>query len=289
MAQKKISELRELQDAVKQNDELIINNDGETKKVKAESLAWKLLERFAQSEPAALHNAVKRGKYLGNKLTVEQAAEIANGTFHDLWLGDYWTINGINYRIGGINYWLYTGDTACTLNHLLIIPDEPLYEAAMNSEGTTEGAYVRSDMYKTNLEEAKTIINAAFGEDHVLSHREYLQNATEADDTADFTVYESGGAWYDSTVNLMNEIMVYGCNIYHNIYSGSTVPNIYTIDKTRIPLFAIAPELITRRTAWWLRDVVSSTSFAKVNNDGPVGYHPASYSFGVRPVFGIIG
>jgi hypothetical protein len=289
MAQKKISELSEMLSEIDNNDVFVVNREGKTKRIKASNLAQGVLELFAEDAPAALHNAVKRGKYLGNKLTVEQAAEIANGTFHDLWLGDYWTINGTNYRIGGINYWLNTGDTACTLNHLLITPDEPLYEAAMNSGGTVEGAYVGSDMYKTNLEKAKKMINAAFGEAHILNHREWLADTVNNNlISVNSIVYELNGAWYDSTVDLMNEIMVYGSNIYHNILSGVNLPEQHTEGRGQIPLFGISPENI-KSESYWLRDVVGYNYMTRVSKNGHANYQVVTQEMGVRPVFGITG
>ena len=62
---------------------------------------------------------------------------------------------------------------------------------------TTAGGYVGSDMYKSNLEQAKTTIKSAFS-GHVLKHRIYLTNAV-ANGRA------SGGAWCDSEVDLMCE------------------------------------------------------------------------------------
>ena len=92
----------------------------------------------------------------------------------------------------------------------------------------------------------------------------------------------SGWAWYDSTVELMNECMVYG----HNAW-GSSPAYETGIDKGQLPLFAHKPDLICNRGGWWLRDVVSSTTFADVGGNGRATDGFASYSDGVRPAFGI--
>ena len=44
-----------------------------------------------------------------------------------------------------------------------------------------------------------------------------------------------------------------------------------------------------QRQTQWLRDVVSSASFALVGDGGTAYYYAASDSFGVRPVFGLVG
>ena len=235
---------------------------------------------------AGAHNSIYRGKYLGNALTTEQKAQISAGTFNDLYIGDYWTIGGVDYRIAAFDYWLISGDTKCTEHHVVVVPDTCLYSINMNVTNVTTGAYINSKMYKTNLEQAKTRINNAFGSANILSHREYLANTTNS--TADPS-YESAGSWYDSTVELMNEIMVYGANIFHNIEVNGAIPMNYTIDKSQLPLFALAPNKICNRVNWWLRDVVSAACFAYVNRSGDAANKGASASHGVRPAFGIKG
>ena len=44
-------------------------------------------------------------------------------------------------------------------------------------------------------------------------------------------------------------------------------------------------EATFERANWWLRDVVSATNFANVNNNGNANYNNASNSNGVRPDF----
>lgn len=235
---------------------------------------------------AGLHSSIFRGKYLGNSFTDKQKEAIRNGTFDDMWVGDYWIINGVTWRIAHPDYWLNCGDTACTDHHLLIVPDTTLYSAKMNSTNTTTGAYVGSEMYKTNLAQAKTIINNAFGSANILNHREYLANATKA--TSDPT-YETAGGWYDSTVELMTEAMVYGYEPFHNVEVNGAIPTNYTIDKSQLALFRLDHSKICNRVNWWLRDVVSSTYFAFVADVGICANHNASNSLGVRPVFAIKG
>ena len=64
---------------------------------------------------AGAHNAIYRGKSLGSTVTTAQYAAIKAGTFDDLYIGDYWTIGGVNYRIAAFDYYLNSGDTLlCT-------------------------------------------------------------------------------------------------------------------------------------------------------------------------------
>lgn len=236
---------------------------------------------------AGAHNAIYRGKSLGSTVTTAQYAAIKAGTFDDLYIGDYWTIGGVNYRIAAFDYYLNSGDTNCTTHHVVIVPDTCLYNAQMHNtssggyEGgaanTTTGGYVGSDMYKSNLEQAKTTIKSAFS-GHVLKHRIYLTNAV-ANGRA------SGGAWCDSEVDLMCEQMVYGSGIFSPVSDGSDVPANYRVEKSQLPLFQHEPSRICNRNNWWLRDVITASRFARVGSDGNAGYGGASASCGVRPAF----
>ena len=236
---------------------------------------------------AGAHNAIYRGKSLGSTVTTAQYAAIKAGTFDDLYIGDYWTIGGVNYRIAAFDYYLNSGDTSCTTHHVVIVPDTCLYNAQMHNtssggyEGgaanTTTGGYVGSDMYKSNLEQAKTTIKSAFS-GHVLKHRIYLTNAV-ANGRA------SGGAWCDSEVDLMCEQMVYGSGIFSPVSDGSNVPANYRVEKSQLPLFQHEPSRICNRATWWLRDVITASYFADVNDYGSANYNSASNSHGVRPAF----
>jgi hypothetical protein len=226
-----------------------------------------------------MHRNIFRGKYLGDHVTDAQIATIRDCLFDDLYVGDYWIMGGVTWRIADVDYWLGYGDTALYGHHLVIVPDTCLYNAKMNDENITTGGYVGSKMYTENLNQAKTTINAAFP-NLVLTHREYLVNAVSNGKA-------SGGGWFDSTIELMNESMVYGHREFTPGCDGTTVPANYTIDRTQLALFALAPKFITNRANQWLRDVVSAAHFAGVGYDGIAAYGGASYSDGVRPVFAI--
>ena len=227
---------------------------------------------------AGAHNSIYRGKNLGTTVTEEQWEAISSGTFTDLYIGDYWVIGGVNWRIAAFDYYLNCGDTSFTKHHAVIVPDTCLYNAQMNTTNVTTGAYKGSAMYTANLTQAKSTINSAFGSSHVLSHRIYLSNATS-------NGRASAGEWTDSTVDLMCEHMVYGSGIFSPVSDGSSVPNNYRVEKGQLPLFALEPSRICNRATWWLRDVITAAHFARVNTCGNADCFDASYSFGVRPAF----
>lgn len=228
---------------------------------------------------AGSHNGIFRGKNLGTSVTQKQWTAIQNGTFDDLYIGDYWVIDGINWRIADFDYYYNCGDSAFTKHHAVIVPDTSLYSHNMNDTNTTTGGYVGSKMYTEGLGQAKTQIQNAFGASHVLTHRLLLTNATT-------NGYASGGKWVDSIVDLMCETMVYGSMIMSPMNNGTNIPYNYRIEKGQLPLFQMAPQYTFNRSgAYWLRDVVSASYFASVNSGGNANANSASYALGVRPAF----
>ena len=257
------------------DDILIKDGSNGTKKI----LVTNAAVEFAGLVSAINRRNVYRGKNLGTAVTAAQKAAIQAGTFDDLFIGDYWVINGVNWVIADMDYWYNCGDTAFTNHHLVIVPSTSLYNAIMNEETTTEGGYVGSLMYTENLNDAKTTISTVFG-DMLLTHREYLVNAVTDG-------HPSAVAWFDSTVELMNEIMVYGSYIRTPASDGVTIVTRTTINKQQLSLFRLNPRAINNRASIWLRDVVSSSDFADVSNSGNAGDNGASSSHGVRPAFAI--
>ena len=269
-----LSELTQINELVSGNKLLVGTTDG-NKAIAAEDALFAMLDGFA---PVELRRVLFRGKNLGTALTAVQKAAIKDGSFKGMFLGDYWSIGGRIWRIVDMDYWYNCGDTAFTSHHLVIMPDEALYNAQMNTTNVTTGGYVGSEMYKSNLANAKTIVNAAF-QGSVLTHREYLCNAVA-------NGRPSGGAWFDSSIELPNESMMYGHPHFSPTSDGSTVPAIYTISKTQLALFMVCPRFIVNRSYnQWLRDVVSSAYFARVSSGGVPHCYYASDSHGVRPVF----
>lgn len=270
-----LSELTQI-NALTADDKLLIGTAEGNKAIGADDALFAMLDAFIPKEQRRM---IYRGKNLGAVVTEEQKANIKNGTFKGFFLGDYWTIGSYTWRIVDFDYWYNCGDTAFTTPHLVIMPDKPLYNAQMNETNITTGGYTGSLMYTENLDQAKTLAASAFG-DLILTHREYLTNAVTDG-------HASAGAWFDSTLDLPNEIMMYGCHVYAAMNNGTVIPTNYTIGKTQLALFTVVPKLISNRATFWLRDVVSSAYFALVGYVGRTGYGSASNSFGVRPVFAI--
>lgn len=260
-------------DRIAKDDVFLLDGERGTRKVLASRAAVELAGLISPIN----HCNVFRGKNLGGGVSSAQKAAIKDGSFDNLYIGDYWFNNGVNWRIGDMDYFLRCGDTDFTRHHLVIVPDTPLYSGKMNETHTTEGGYVGSLMYKSGLDQAKTAIAAAFG-DLVTTHRDILCNAVS-------NGRQSGGGWFDSTVELMCERMVYGNSVFQPGCDGSFIPYNYTTGKSQFALFRMAPQYISNRQWYWLRDVVSATHFASVGYTGSARYGTAGLVGGVRPYF----
>lgn len=224
-------------------------------------------------EPEPYSN-IYLGKYLGDTYTDEQKQAIANGTFEGLNIGDYWTINGINWRIADADYYLNVGDTPFTKHHVVVIPDTTLYNAQMNSTGTNSDCYTGSQMYTTNLNNARTAFDDAFGSSYIPVHR------------GSYSYSSTGYEFRNMRIELMSEEQVYG----HAVWGlGSANGFDVGTQKTQFRLFSINKTKINIRENYWLTNILSPRFFAYVSANGEAKYGEATSSIGVRPFACIIG
>ena len=241
---------------------------------------------------AEAHNAMWGGRDITaafNNGTV--SANIANGTFKDIFPGDYITksvtISGktytVNWVITDCDYWINKGDAAMTAHHVAIVPQQPIFNARMNQTNTTEGGYVGSDMYKKIIPACTKGIVNAFGSSHILTFMDHLtRDLNTSAVSSGLTVFTGApnwnGAWYSQQCNLMSEAMVYDgphC-------ASSALDNIMA--TRQMSAFRLSEKLINyNRQWWWLRDVASSAFFAYAFGDGLAHAHHASSVYGVRP------
>lgn len=246
------------------------------------------LKSIVVAPNAGAHNAIYRGKditdyYYGNETyngkTFSEA--VADGSFDNIFPGDYIIGQNSNrkYLVADLNYRLNCGDTECTTPHVLMIPEKIMGTAKMNDSNITTGGYKGSKMYTDYLTPFKTVINNDFGAGHILSHKNLLTNAVSNNAS-------SGWEWLTSTIELMNECMVYGHNAWGSHHGYET-----GIDKRQLSLFKLDQSKIVARNDnnerywYWLRDVVSSSNFADVSTSGTANNNGAGVSDGVRPAF----
>lgn len=270
--------------------EKIITLDG-LRTFKEQMDAQSILKRWPDGAEA--HNAMWGGRDITaafNNGTV--SANIANGTFRDIFPGDYITkqitISGTAYTVTWViadcDYWINKGDTAITAHHVAIVPQTPIFNARMNATNTAEGGYAGSEMYKKIIPACATGIVSAFGSSHILTFRDHLtQDLNTSAVSSGITVFTGApnwnGVWYSQQCNLMSEAMVYGSPHC----ASSALDNIMA--TRQMSAFRLSEKAINyNRQSWWLRDVVSSAlfAFARVGG-GTASAGDASSVYGVRP------
>ena len=248
------------------------------------------------TDNANFHNSIFRGKDVTDYYDDGTLwTRISSGEFTDLYVGDYIYKNNIYWRIAGFDTNLGRGNSTDTSvnqtynrHHTVIVPDGRLTAAQMNSSNTTTGGYVGSQMYTTILPSVlTTYIEPVFG-NHILQYRNLLtpgMTSTLYNRYGTNTGASSGGEWYTRQLDLMNENQVYGSIVWSS--SGFETG----MDNIQFPLFALRPEYVIardnsgNRQDYWLRNVVSSSYFARINDRGHIYSNNATNSNGVRPYF----
>lgn len=249
------------------------------------------------------HNNIFRGDDLFAKgYTIDDiCAMIADGSFSDIYIGDYFTLSGsisdvpcfveqtgddgakslvestqtvtynTKFRIAGLDTYLNTGDTAFTAHHAVIMPDNIIGSNRMNSTNVTTGGYTGSFMFTSVLPVYDTHFDAKFN-NHLLSHRELLSNSASGNQA-------NGWAWTDVKVNLISESGACGNTMFGNKYDVG-------MNYVQFPLLRITSKYICNSEWYWLRSVAWGTGFAAMAKDGSVrSANSSSASVAIRPCF----
>jgi hypothetical protein len=241
---------------------------------------------------AGAHNSLFRGKNLGTSFTSAHASRISSGEFYDMYIGDYWVIGGVTWRIAAFDYYYRRG---LSRHHAVIVPDSSLYEYQMATSFTS---YVKSKMYTEGLTQATATIKAAFSNEYypdgecVRSRDVMLCNAVSS------SGYGQTG-WTKKSVDviLMTQQNVFGSKCKETgIAYGVNDDDNAEVDTAQYPLFRLAPEFIAGAGTsaytndYWLRDGLhkdsnSNNHYALVNSNGWLTTGSCDNEYGVRPAF----
>lgn len=267
------------------NDFVMTFNDNSESKTRLRDAYYSMIPDGAQT-----HNNICRGANLG-ALNSTHIANIQNGSFHDMFVGDYFQINGSNYVIAGINYKYLHGDNAPLGNHLLLMPDRfsKLEDGTlmrsdgktthyMNDTDTTAGGFANTKLYNTYMPSIQRKLEADFGS-HLLTFREVVTTHVDASGAPD------QAEWREAKLAIPNEVMVYGSILNGNNKNGSWYNT--GDDNTQLPLFHLNPEEIInhRDVAFWLRDIHSTSEFSVASYGGATWATASDLNHGVRPFF----
>lgn len=287
------------------NDIMIFDGTNGTKKFPFSDLALTML-KTANHSSAGFHNSIYRGVNLKTHwgLTTDSAVinkvstNINNGTFEDLFIGDYFDVTidtslggteVVTCVIAGFDIYLNCGDTALTQHHAVIVPKNCFKTtSAMNSSNTTANGYKGSAMYQNVLPVYASALQTALN-NKIISHREILSKSMNSNTPSGAYSAWNGASsdweWTDSLIELMSEPEVYGTRVLSSSFYD------VGIAKSQLPLFGLNPGMIqANRTGagrqwYWLKTVASSASFCGVDGYGFASYNYASGSNGVRPRF----
>ena len=322
MANKKITELVQATSIVN-TDLLLLETANGTRSIAYQDLKKPIDDAVADAAKphpfdnnAAAHNGIFRGKDLTSLGVNEICSRISNGSFEDLYIGDYFDITistsyggseVVRCILAGFDTYLNNGDMPLTQHHAVIVPKNCFKTTAkMNSTNTTavsantsnpsdKGAYLGSDMHQIVLPVYASAISSAIGATHLLSRKSPLSNAmtpTIASMAGNgWTGASSGWEWTTVQLQLLSEIQVYGANVFSSSFYDTGC------DNFQLPLFALNPAAkvckaggvddvaSSNKQWWWLKAVASASYFANVYSNGSSYYNNASNSNGVRPLF----
>lgn len=243
---------------------------------------------------AAAHNGIYRGKDLTTYFdSGAMSTAIANGSFDDIYPGDYIiksiTIDGETYSdvkfiVMDLDYHLNCGGNQTTAHHVVIMPEQKLGTAQMNTEKTTAGGYLGSKMWTEHMPKVTAGFEAAFGAAHILAHEELLSNAVGANlKPSGYSAWDGAAndsIWVSVKANLANENMVYGAPVLSSSFHDTGDCN------SQLAAFRLNHGLICSRFYWWwLRSVAHASGFCEVGGQGYATFADAATSNGIRPYF----
>lgn len=180
------------------------------------------------ADNAAAHNSIYRGKNLTNVYTVDEICKrISDGTFKDLYIGDYFdksittSLGGtetVRLVLAGFDVMWNNGDTALTKHHAVVVPKDCFKtKAKMNETSVTTGGYAGSDMHTKVLPVYAAALQNVLN-NHIITHRELLTTAVSTTGNsnagAGYTGYASAWEWQDCQLRLMSEIQIYGSTVF---------------------------------------------------------------------------
>lgn len=224
---------------------------------------------------AAAHNAICRGKKLGNALTSEMLASIRDGSFNDLYVCDYIETEDNIYRFMDFDYFLGCCSSASggriERHHAILVPDKVMSSSAIDNypEATQPK---ETHMYVNKLPEMTQTLKGIFGNDNVAMMDRVITKTVNGEST--------GWDWVNVGADLLTEVMVMG----HSSW-GQWVGFQTGIMKGQLAGFRYSHYLMCSNEDYWLRDKRSATNYALISSDGYSSSDTGSLQHGVRPFF----
>ncbi len=209
---------------------------------------------------AAAHNSYYRGKNLGTAITAAQIAAIRNGTFTDIYPGDYW-----NLPIDGTTTAYVVG---CSSNHrlayhkphVLLWLRNSSWNFSINDTDNVEGGFLNTKMYTEHFPYMLAKINEVIPDEYILPFLEEVSDSINSSNNVDhYTVIDN---------NFTNHTGVkIGLPSYTNIMGLPSSNLSYRIagNNPDWPLFRLNPTMRFYMVFQWLNESWSVKSWGSLN------------------------
>ena len=232
------------------------------------------LVEYVVQDNAESHNNIYRGKNLGLSLTNIQLQGIKNGTFKDLYVGDYFDFGTQKLRVAHLDYFLerttssLEGHFPLFTHHFVLISD---HIHGRSNYDAHRLSYASSDLKKAI--ESKTIRSEVgyipgIEDFDVLNLQDYR---SLTDDRAKRQLYKShAGA--------LSSFMVVGRDLMGS--SSGIIPT-----DPQMALFRLSPKMISINHSWWLADSCDDIYAFMVGPYGAIEKGEKRDSCGIRPYY----
>lgn len=224
---------------------------------------------------AGMHNSMYRGASLGTSAQ-QYMAGIRNGTFSNLYLGDYWTYAGVTWRIAAFDYFMGVGGTPVDWHHVVVVPDKGLYSGQIHGNSPFKGSYLDHDINRSGLNQALRMAISTFGSANV--KKCWSRVSQGINDNGTVISY----TWYNTEAMMLDETMVFGRRLMGAGPEGNG------LNLGQLPAFFFNHALMTIGQQYWLRDRSHANTAVYISNNGEVSTAPLNYGFQIRPYF-VIG
>ena len=251
---------------VKTDDVFLIDGTRGTKTIPVSRMPYDLFEGIPE-----MHNQIYRGKNLGSIYTPTQKEAVLTGSFTDLWLGDYWVIGGVTYRIADFNYFMSTGEPSVTANHIVVVPDQHMGAPAPYHNAVEAPGYVNANIRSTLSSRASAIVTA-FSDANLLAIPHILMSGTNGEYTKTSSKFE-----------LLTLEYIYGSSSGRSALNAPQPTNQFS-------LFRVAPRYIvpSAPTSYYVQNLTPTRRPLYVNVGGVVFSNSlASKAEGIRPFFAL--
>lgn len=253
------------------------------------AMETRLTNLINATPPARERFSVYRGQNLGGSVTAAQLNAIRNGTFvtssgQEMWLGDYWSVGGVQYQIAHFNYF-YRMMNNWPNNHAgqwhIVVVATHSGTSAIHYTGNGGGGrgYLDSRIRGTYMPALMTIIRDRLGNNAIRQTGDMLTQSATTGVAGSFEM-----VWTSFLGQLMTATQVFGTPA--NTYGADS----QAYGNRQFALFRESSRDIRAMNGarYWLRSPTGASTFACVTNDGLLGQAHNDSTLMLRPYF-VIG